>query len=839
MNELFRRVHYLLNRRRFGRELESDMQFHREMAAHAGRTNFGNVLQLCEDARQAWGWTWIDRLVQDLHYATRILWRSPGFTVTAVLLLAIGIGVNVTAFSLFNLMALKPLPIRDPDSLVRLQRRSPEIIAGEVPYPSVVFYRAHAKTFQAVMATMGAPPMQLENDLPPATVNFVTANYFSELGTAPFVGRLLQPTREDAPDAPPVVVLSYGFWQRRFGGDPSLIGKVIHLNKKPATVIGITPPLFASLDGQYSDLWLPLLQQPYFIEGSKALTDPSTSGVQMWGRLAAGVTVQAAAQELLSLTNELRKVYPAVIWDKEYIRIDPGGHLKVMQPEMYQVTAMVGVLVLLILAVACANLGGLMVARGVAREREIGIRMAIGANRKRIFRQLFTESLLLALLGSAAGVGLSWAVLRFTFAAIDAPLWISAAPDWRVLVFSFGIAVVAAIFFGFAPALQIARQRHRKAIARQVLIGAQLAASCIVLIVAGLLVRAVHHVLYTDPGFGYEQVLGIDPELDNHGYTPAAARTYLNTLTSRLRAIPGVQSVGQSKIPLLKRGVTQYMTLTFDGHPVNVYPNWVDPEFFATMTIHSLRGRTFFPGEKNAAIVSESLARKEWPDQDPLGKPLWRNGTSKDTIVGVATNARVKSMNDGDAVEVYWAAQAEDLTAMTLLVKTVGAPNKLVSKIKSITDGLDPKLFPSIWLLKSGFHQTARDLETLAAVMTLLGMVAISMAATGILGLVAYTVSQQTKEIAIRIALGAKHVRVRAAVLRQFLWPLIFGLLAGSGITAGISKMLRKTLYGVSNLDPATYVAAVMILVLVAGIAALVPARRVLRLNLSRTLHYE
>ncbi len=839
MHEFFRRLRYLLNRRRFDRELETDMQFHREMAAREGRTNFGNVLQLREDSREAWGWIWIDRLAQDLRYAARILWRSPGFTVTAVLVLAIGVGVNVTAFSLFNLMALKPLPVRDPDSIVRLQRRSPENITSEMPYRSFVFYREHAKTLQAVMATMGAPPMELENDAQPATVNFVTANYFSELGTVASAGRLLQPAREDAADAPPVVVLSYGFWQRRFGGDPSTVGKIIHLNKKPATVIGVTPYAFASLDGQYSDIWLPLLQQPYFVEGSTTLTDPSSGGVRMWGRLAPGVTSKAAGQELLSLTNALRKIYPKVIWDKEYIRVDPGGHQTVMQPEMYQVAAMVGGLVLLILAVACANLGGLMIARGVTREREIGIRLAIGASRKRVFRQLFTESLLLALLGAAAGVGLGCAVLRITLVVAHAPEWMSAAPDWRVLLFVLGMAFAAAVFFGLAPALQVARQRHRKTLARQVLIGAQLAASCILLIVAGLLVHAVHHVLYTDPGFGYEEVLGITPGLDTHGYAPASARTYLNALTSRLRAIPGVESVGLSKIPLFGHGLTAYMTVDIGGHPINIYPNWVDPEFFRTMSIRILRGRTFFPGERNAAIVSESLARKQWPGQDPLGKPLWRDGTSKDTIVGVARNARVKSMNDGDAVEVYWAAQADDMRAMTLLVKTAGAPDAIVPKIKSISDSLDAKLFPSVWLLKSGFHETARDLENIAIVVSLLGIVAISMAGIGIVGLMSYVVAQQRKEIAIRIALGARHAHVLATVLRQFSWPLILGLLTGLGITAGLSKVLRKTLYGVSNLDPASYVAAVMVLVLVAGIATLMPARRVLRLNLSKTLHYE
>ena len=454
----------------------------------------------------------------------------------------------------------------------------------------------------------------------------------------------------------------------------------------------------------------------------------------MWGRLAPDVTPQAAAQELLSLTNQLRKIYPKAVWDKEYIRVDAGGHMNVLEQAMYQVWSLVGALVFLILAVSCANLGGVMVARGVTREREIGIRLAIGASRKRIFRQLFTESLLLALLGSVAGVGLSCIVLRLTLVATDAPRWMSAAPDWRVLLVVMGIAFIAAAFFGLTPALQIARQRHRKTLARQILIAAQLSASCILLIVSGLLVRAVHHVLYSDPGFGYEQVLGIAPALESHGYAAAAARTYFNELTDRIRAIPGVKSVGLSKIPLLTHGLTSYMTTDLGGRPVNIYPNWVESEFFRTMEIRILSGRRFFPGERMAAIVSSSFAKKQWPGENPLGKRLWRDGKSKEIIVGVAADARIKALNDGDAVEVYWPLQAEDLPATTLLIKTAGTPDGMVPKIKAISDGLDSKLFPSIWLLKTGFHKTAGDLEKLAMVVSLLGMVAFSMAGIGIVG---------------------------------------------------------------------------------------------------------
>ena len=539
MGELVRRIKYLINRRRMDAELESDMEFHREMAARAGRSNFGNALRMREQAREAWGWTWLDRLVQDIRYGLRVLLRSPGFTLMAVLVLAIGIGVNVAAFTVFDVIALEPLPVRDPGSLVRLERRSPTASTDGMPYTSVLFYGRNAKSLSAAMGVMGVAPVQVDDDLQPATASFFTENYFNVLGTQAGLGRLID-QRDAAPGAAPAVVLSNGFWERRFGGDPSVIGRTVHINERPATVIGVLPYAFAALGGQGPDIWMPITQQPYFVQGSHSLIDPGDSAVRMWGRLAPGVSANTAAQELRALTNELRRQHPKEIWENEYIHISPGGHMQVMAPDMYEAAAMVGVLTLLILAVACANLGGLLLARAVTREREIGIRVAIGANRGRIFRQLCTESLLLAMLGALSGLALGSGVMRIALNKLDAPKWVSVVPDWRVVAFTAAIMILAAMFFGLMPALQIARQRQHKTIARQILVGAQVAASCVLLIVAGLLVRATQHALYSNPGFGYERLLTIDGHLDEHGYASAAASAYLAQMKARLSALPGV-----------------------------------------------------------------------------------------------------------------------------------------------------------------------------------------------------------------------------------------------------------------------------------------------------------
>jgi len=432
---------------------------------------------------------------------------------------------------------------------------------------------------------------------------------------------------------------------------------------------------------------------------------------------------------------------------------------------------------------------------------------------------------------------LSYVVLRVALSRLDTPKWVTAVPDWRVLLFTIGISVVAALFFGLTPALQIARQRQRKTIARQVLIGAQVAASCVLLIVAGLLVRASLHALYADPGFGYEQLLSVDPQLGQHGYTPADAQAFLTQMQSRLLAVPGVKSVSLVEMPPLGH-IVDRMTTEIDGHSVAIYPNWVDSGFFRTMGIPLVLGRSFYAGEKNAVIVSQSLARKQWPGQNPIGQKF-KNGDDSFLVVGVAGNARVNAINDDDAVELYWPAQTADMADMVVMVKAAGEPGTLPPIVKSISASLDPKLFPEARPIKLLYQENVLGVERVAMVVSLIGFVAVMVAGVGIIGLVSFSVSQRLKEIAIRLALGAKKVQVLAAVLRQFAWPIVIGMGVGTGIAAAASKVLRRALYGVDNLDPLSYAAALGVLGAIVVLAALLPTRRALRLDLAKTLHYE
>jgi predicted permease len=852
MGQFFRRIRYLFDRGRFDRELQSDMEFHREMAERDGR-RFGNDLRLREDAREQWGWMWIDHLAQDLRYAARTLRKSVGFTLTAVLVLATGIGINITAFGLFDMMVLKSLRVRDPNTILQFHRSSSQGSATLVTYPSVAFYTEHSTKLSAVMA-MNAGELPLESEPIPIRVRFVTANFFTELGGGASLGRVLDPAWDGGEEGDPAVVLDYRFWQRRFASDPSVVGKMIHLNRKSAMVIGVASEEFTGLESSRPDIWVLIAQQPYFVVGSPLLTSLGFgSGVIMWGRLQPGVTPPMAEEELRSLTAALRAQHPDDFWQDERLPSQPGGYAYGMEPDSYAALGLVSALVLLILVVACGNLGGLLLARGVAREREIAIRIALGAGRGRIVRQLLTESLLLTLIGSGVGLAMSYLLLRSWTALTETPAWVNLAPDWRVALFAVCLGLVAAILFGMTPALQTARRPHRtpsstgrqsETRARRVLIGAQVAASCVLLVVAGLLVRALQHALYTNPGFDYEQVIAIDPGLGTHGFNGVAARSYLETFRSRLRQVPGVESVSLSSLPPLGNYNLSIARISLDGRRVDAYLNHVDPDFFHTMNIPLLRGSNLKAGDTDAIVVSESLARSKWPGDDALGKQFSTGADAagkeeKYTVVGVAGNARIIAPHDSEAVEIYYLARDADMPSTSVLVKLRGSSESVSASVRSIASGIDPQIMPAIRPLEVAFHDQLRPVERGALIVSAMGAVALLLAVLGILGLVAYAVSQRTKEIGIRIAMGANPSHVIRAILAQFLRPVALGVLLGATGAAALSQLLRHALYGISSLDPVSYSAAIGLLVAISAIAALVPARRALRVDPMRALRHE
>ena len=848
MAELFRRLKYLLNRRRLDHELAQDMEFHREMAAREGRSNFGNALLLREESREVWGWTWIDRLLQDLRYAARVLRKSPGFTLIAVLMLAIGAGANIAAFGFFDLLVLRPLNVRDPASLLRFERRSPLNYAYALPYPEMAFFREHSRTLSTVLA-VNTSQLSIRDEGKQAEVQFVTANYFSELGAVPILGRTFDPVREESSSAAPVVILSEGFWRRHFGADAQALGGAVYLNGTPATIIGVVPQEFGGLRMSVPALWAPIVQQPQFVNGSRLLTDYSvdSSGVQMFGRLKPGVGPKAAEDELAALAAELRSEHPDDIWDHERLRSQPGGYASALlggnrhgsgaegPSELYTIFGLIGALVLLILAVTCANLGSLLLARGVAREREMSIRAAVGAGRARLLRQLLTESILLSLLGAAVGLIVGYLVLQQLLAISGAPAWLNPAPDWRIVVFTIAIAFLAVALFGLAPAMQTSRRRYRTG-ARQFLIGAQVAGSCVLVIVAALLGRALNHTTSAGPGFEYQHVVSINPGLAGYGYSSGSARAYLDGLQTRIRAVPGVESASITLTPPLgTRSITAGITL--NDHSFNVEMHKVEPEFFQTIDLPILRGRNLLRGETGAVLVSESFARRGWPGRDPIGQTFGLDGDRR--VVGIVRSARLTKLQDSDSVEAYLPIDAADLPSACLLVRTSVPPEDIASALAATARDIAPDTFPEIQLLSAAFRRKVEAARYAAVSMSALGAIANLLACFGIVGVVAFTVSQRTKEIGIRIALGARRSHVISNVLHQLILPVSVGLLVGLGGAIALSRLLRQMLYGISSLDPASYLIAVGFFLVTVIAAAVLPARKALGIDPLRALRNE
>ncbi len=845
MGELWRRLRYLLNRRQMDEELQNDMDFHREMAARAGGGQFGDTLRLREDSREAWGWMWMDRLGQDLRYAGRMLRKSPGFTLAAVLMLGIGIGVNVAAFSFFNLMVLSPLPVRDPFNLLRFHRHSPQAYAFALPYPEMTYLREHSRTLSAVLAE-NTTRIPMEGEPKPLNGHFVTANFFAELGAPMLMGRAFDPSGEERE---PVIVLLEGFWRRHFGGDFGAVGRVFLLNGKSVTVIGVASKAFSGLSMDKPDFWAPLERQPYLASGSTLLTSYESSGVTMFGRLRAGMNPTAAEEELRGLAAELRKTHPKDIWENETLPAEPGGYAKSLmignrsgtgredRGELFPVVALIVSLCLLILAVACGNLGSLLLARGVAREREMSIRVSVGAGRARLVRQLFTESVVLGLLGAMAGVGLGSAVLRGLIVVSGSPEWLDASPDWRVVVFAVVAGFISAILFGLTPATQVVRQKHRSTRVRQVLVGAQVAASCVLLIVSGLLVRALEHATSMDPGFEFQRVIAIDPGLGTHGYSPARARAYLNTLRQRLGELPGVEAVAMTDTAPLGNHVSS-AHVEVDGRSTDILLNHVDENFLGAMKIRMVQGRGLARGDVNSIVIGQRMAARLWPGENPLGKYFSVDGADS-TVVGIAASARLVKPEDSDLTELYAPAKEADLPSMGVVVRTAGSPRDVARAAVAIARSIDPEIFPAVDLLQDAYLRKLETARSGVMAVSLLGFTAQLLACLGIVGVVAYAVSQRVREIGIRMALGAKAVDIVVVVLRQFAWPVAMGLAAGVGGAAALSGLMRQALYGISNLDPVAYLAAILFFVVTVGLAALLPARRALRVDPMRALRQD
>jgi predicted permease len=813
---IVRRLWYLLNRRRLQRDLAREMAAHRAMMAEPSR--FGSMLRLREESADAWGWTWLDDLGRDLAYGVRQLKNAPRFTIAALSLLTLGAGVALSLLHVANAARFYLYAVPDADRLVRVTRQSPEIIST-FPWVAVTLYRAHGTTFSYLVSESLGTRVSTDDDPAPLAAAFVSGNYFRDLKVVAAAGRL--PGDGDArPEAAPAAALGHSYWRRHFASDPGVVGRMLRVNGTPVHVIGVLPVDFDGLGPPRRteiDIWMPMAVRPRVIERSRPLDDVTRSDSAIYGTLAAGVTFEAAAAQLQTLTQQLRREQPQ-IRDREPVEV-----VSLIRPARFEAdVAVLYVLFFLIFFSACANLGNMLLARGLARRREVDIRFALGASRRRVVRQLVTENLLLAVLGCATGTVAGYAganLLLRVFSYVPAGAHI--VLDQRMLIASMTMIVVAMLGFGMAPIVDAMRRRKTSPRARHVLVAVQVTSSAVLLILGTLLARGDQRMRAVDLSFDYARTVVVDPHFTARTLSPDEQSAMLSDMTARLARLPGVDGVSLMVTGPLMTGMP-------------ALSQQVAPSYFTLLGLSVIRGRTFLDREPNVVMVSESAARAMWPDRDALGQ-IWSGpGGSRFEVVGIVKDSGLSVRRGSTPGEAYFPVPAANLSRSALLVHTNGDPHRLLRDARAAA--APAGVTPSATTMADTLDLPQ---QSMANVIGLLGSLATLLAFTGVFGLVSFAVAQRTREIGVRVALGARRIDILRMVLAHQARPLAYGSLAGIGLAIAASQTLRSQLHGLAPLDPISFGAGVAGVAAVALAAMLLPARRALRIDPASVLRWE
>ena len=815
----------------------------------------------------------MDSLWQDLRYAVRLFARSPGVTATAVLALALGIGANSAIFSLVNGVLLRPLPgVQDADQVVTLEPAQNGRAQYSFGYPDYVDYRDHNSSFAGLAAHCGTPlsfnngaPERLRGDL-------VTGNYFSVLGVIPAAGRMIAPEDDDQPGAHAVAVLSYGFWLRAFGGDAEAVGRGIKLNGYDFTIVGVASRDFRGTEtgGSY-DVWIPIKMQVQAMPrtmGRNWFNDRSAGWLSLFGRLRPGVSVDQAQSELTTIAGGLEQSYPDTNTGRDVSVLAGLGLDSDDRTSLRNFLALLLAAVMLLLLIACSNVANLLLLRATSRRREIAVKLALGATRGRLIRQLLTEASLLSLIAGGLGLLLApWSAELIL--AFQQPAYglrgVNISPDARVLAFTAVISIVTAVMFGLAPAMKASKvdlvtslkdgapsSGHRKSRLQGNLVVAQVALSLVLLIGAGLAVRTMQQALMMDRGFDGENMVLMSMDLTIRGYSESQGRSFYEELVKRVDALPEVISSSLAKtVPPNDWSDRLSVFLPGDEPPPDVLrvrddlglrvdANRIAPNYFRTLGIPILEGREFNNldrlGTTPVAVVNEKLASRLWPGESAVGRllsvPFWREPRPPVEIIGVARDTKHRSLLAEMPMLIYLPElQAYDGRA-TLVARIGGDPTKLIPAIRREVAALDRDL--TLYAVKTMSEQIESTLwqqRTAAGLIGIFGLLAIALAAIGIYGVIAHSVAQRTREIGIRMALGADARDVRRMIVRQGLRLALTGVVVGLVAAFALTRLMSSLLYGVSATDPLTFVISSVALVGVALGACLVPARRATKVD--------
>jgi predicted permease len=805
--------------------------------------------------------TWI----QDVRFAIRLLRQSPIFTLTAAISLAIGIGANATIFGVASAMLLRPLPgLADSGRIVDIGRTQNGEGFDTVSYPNYRDFKQRATLLEDVFAVRLEPePMSLGGPDGAERVygTIASANYFSVLGTRAHLGRLLRKEDDDQPGML-VAVIGHDLWQRRYASDHSIPGRSIVLNSHLFTIVGVAPPGFQGTTLLRPDIWVPIsaMAQATPRHNNVLLTSRGAVWLFMGGRLKPGVSLAQANAEAAAIGAALEREYPQENRGKSFTVAPTApvpGRIGMLAGFLGLLMAIVG----LVLTVACVNVAGMMLARAAGRRREIAVRLAIGAARSRLIRQLITETIVLFAIGGALGVLLSrWltSLLLASLPQLPVPLAIDITTDWRVLLFAAAISLVTAILAGLAPALQASRSDLVPALRTEGLNGgpsrlrlrnafvvAQIAISLVLLVAGGLFLRALQHAGSIDPGFDDNNVDIVSMDLSLAALDEKAGGLFIRQLLARVRGSPGVE-VASSAIDLpLDGGRFGFGRLRITGRNLTpeqalVRADWniVEPGYFRALRLPLTRGRDFTPaditGSAPVAIVNEALARRAWPGEEPLGQQLEMEsltGPQMLTVVGVTSDAKLVWLS-GEVEPFIYIPMAQHYTPRTQLVVRSSDGRSTIPQVRAILREMNPNLpVTEAMPLREITAISLIPQRIAAAVSASLGTVALLLAAIGVFGVTSYAVSRRTREIGIRMALGADRSSVKSLILRQGFALAGIGIAVGLGLAALGSRLIESLLFGVPPLDPLTFAGAGILFVGVTLIASYIPARRAMAVD--------
>jgi len=827
-----------------------------EEARRAARRGFGDLYAVKDEARETWQWRWVDELAQDLRYAVRSLVAQPAFTAMTLLALIVGIGVNTSLFAALNAVLFRPWNVTDARTVVRLLSHHPRHGYGGLPIASASYFTEYGRTIE-VAFSQRFYRVTLDETITgePVAVALVSGRYFDVLDVDLIAGRAFA-GHEDAPRAPTAVaVMSHALWSERYAGDPGVVGSTIRLDGVTFTVIGVAEESFLGTGADRIDVWAPLsamtLLRPTDSANLARLTDPEWCCYDVYARLSPGSTHEQVSAELSTLFRQF-----SVGAAQDGIDVAVTGTALVDHPEERERAARIVAISLAalgsILLLACANVSNMLLARGTARQGEIAVRMAMGAARGRVIRQLLTESLLLAGIAGLASVLLTPVIPRLVMRLRGqrVPANLDFTPDGTVLAYAMTIAVFAALIFGLAPAFRGTRvsvsetlKGHNARVSGRfplqgVLIGVQVAVSVALLMTAGLLLRGLDRAGSLDLGFRTDGVTALRVQVPPNAYDPAGERRFFDELLQRLEAA-GVRVGMSSLMPLGDaRNFTDFVVPGATPDASQAIPvQDATPGYFDVLGIPVLVGRTFRPGDRDlgAILVNESLARLYWPDRSPTGQSVIIGNRPRE-VVGVVRDAQLNGIGSrGPMYFSPFSANSEGVGEPPVIL----IPSSLASSAAAVVRAADATAFTEAIALSDQAHHSLGDARGSARLAGVLAWLALLLATSGVYGVISYSVEQRRSEIMIRVALGARPREVVGLVLRRNTSPIALGIVVGLVLSAGGSIVLSSQLYGLNPLDPAALAGVAAVLLVAGAAASTIPARRAVRMDPVAALHQE